>query len=100
MFPSLNEENWKDVLSRNDLDLSQAYYCLRIKNLSGYMESCHFCNDKRCEGCPLPYTDKMTLNDLFMKIGITSNNSFYTDGFKRGKQDVIFDIVWNNKIEK
>jgi hypothetical protein len=35
-----------------------------------------------------------------MRLGATSNVSFYTDGYKRGKQDVILDIVWNPKIEK
>jgi hypothetical protein len=64
------------------------------------MESCHFCQDKRCEGCPLPFSKDLTFNDLLMKIGATSNVSFYTDGYKRGKQDVVIEIVWNNKIEK
>lgn len=35
-----------------------------------------------------------------MKIGIENNISFYTEGYKRGKNDVIFEIVWNPKIEK
>jgi hypothetical protein len=35
-----------------------------------------------------------------MKLGATSNVSFYTDGYKRGKQDVILDIIWSPKIEK
>lgn len=64
------------------------------------MESCHFCQDKRCEGCPVPFSEDLTYNDLLMKIGITSNSSFYNDGFKRGKQDVMFEVVWNSKIEK
>jgi len=99
-FPILNTENWKDKLSRNDLDISQAIYVLRLKNLSGYMEMCHFCLDKRCEGCPLPFTDDLTFNDLLIKIGATSNVSFYNEGYKHGKQDVIIDIIWNNRIEK
>lgn len=64
------------------------------------MEACNFCEDKRCEGCPLPYTEDMIYGDLLGKIGITTNSSFYSDGYKRGKQDVIFDVVWNMKIDK
>jgi hypothetical protein len=68
--------------------------------MSGYMESCHFCGDKRCDGCPLPYDKNLTFKDLMMKIGIDSNISFYSEGYKRGKNDVILEIVWNTKIEK
>lgn len=32
-------------------------YVIRIKNMAGYMDACHFCGDKRCEGCPLPFDD-------------------------------------------
>lgn len=64
------------------------------------MESCHFCGDKKCEGCPLPFSKDMTFADLLGKVGATSNNSFYTDGYKRGKNDVIFEVIWNMKIDK
>ena len=64
------------------------------------MEACNFCEDKRCEGCPLPYTENMIYEDLLGKIGVTTNSSFYSDGYKKGKQDVIFDVVWNMKIDK
>ena len=57
IFPTLTTENWKNLLSKNDLDIKEALYTLRIKNMTGYMESCQFCGDKRCEGCPLPFED-------------------------------------------
>eukprot|EP00347_Sterkiella_histriomuscorum_P023008 403336310 len=100
IFPILNEENWQDVLRRNDLNIQDCLYTLRLKNLSGYMETCLFCGDKKCEGCPVPLSRNMTLQDFIMKIGIENNISFYTEGYKRGKNDVIFEIVWNPKIEK
>ena len=68
--------------------------------MSGYMESCHFCGDKRCDGCPLPYSSKLTLKDMMMKIGIQNNESFYLEGYKKGKNDLIIEIVWNPKIDK
>lgn len=65
------------------------------------MEACHYCGDKRCEGCPLPFSKDLTVRDLLMKIGVENNISFYKeDYYKRGKQDVILEIVWHNKIEK
>lgn len=48
----------------------------------------------------MPFTEDITYSDLLGKIGVTTNSSFYNDGYKRGKQDVIFEIVWNMKIEK
>lgn len=100
-FPTLNEENWKDLLSKTtDFKFEEALYLLKLKNMSGYMESCHFCGDKKCDGCPVPFDSKLTVNDLFIKLGITSNDSFYSDGYKRGKNDVIIEICWNPKTEK
>lgn len=98
VFPSLNEESWKTLLSKNDLNISQAIYTLRIKNMTGYMEACHFCEDRKCEGCPVPFNPELQYNDLLIKIGANSNVSFYPnfDSYKRGKHDVILEIVWNN----
>ena len=97
-FPELNADNWKNLLSKNDLDVSQAVYCLRIKNMTGYMEGCHFCGDKRCEGCPLPFDANLTYKDLLMKVGTSGNDSFFgADAYKRGKLDIVFDIVWASR---
>lgn len=65
------------------------------------MEACHFCGDRKCEGCPIPFNSTLTYNDLLIKIGANSNVSFYPnfDTYKRGKHDVIFEIIWNNKLE-
>ena len=42
------------------MDYTTMPYILRLKNISGYMDPCCYCGDKRCEGCPLPFTDEMT----------------------------------------
>lgn len=70
-FPLLQEDNWKNMLTKNDLELGQMMYSLRVKNLTGYMEPCHFCGDKRCEGCPLPFQKDLTFGALMEKIRIT-----------------------------
>ena len=100
VFPNLNEETWKNLLSKNDLSITDAIYTLRLKNMTGYMEACHFCGDRRCDGCPLPFTSDITYNDLMIKAGVASNVSFYPnfDSYKRGKQDIIIEVVWNNRV--
>lgn len=40
VFHTLTAENWKNFLAKNDLDISEAIYTLRIKNMTGYMETC------------------------------------------------------------
>lgn len=101
VFPALSEVTWKTVLSKNDNLITDLPYCLRIKNLTGYMESCYFCGDKRCEsGCPLPYTDDVTYGDLLQKLGQTSNDSFFGESYHRGKKDITIESVWCQSITK
>ena len=100
MFAGLNQENWKAFMTRVEFSLTEALYMVKLKNMSGYMESCHYCTDKRCDGCPLPFVEDITVKDYLDRLNIESNVSFYADGYKKGKQDMIFDIIWNNKIEK
>ena len=91
-------DNWKNLLSKNDLDIKQALYCLRIKNMTGYMDPCHWCGDRRCEGCPLPFDSNLAYNDYLIKLGSSGNDSFYVnDAYKRGKQDIILEVVWNSR---
>jgi hypothetical protein len=68
--------------------------------MTGYMEPCHFCDDRRCDGCPLPFTSEVVYNDLLTKAGITTNVSFYPnfDTYKRGKHDLILEVVWNSRV--
>ncbi len=40
IFPTLSGDNWKNLLSKNDNDIKDALYTLRIKNMTGYMEAC------------------------------------------------------------
>lgn len=71
-------------------------YVIRLKNVSGYNEPCVFCGDKRCEACPLPFNSNMLYNELLEKVGIKDNVSFYSESYsKRGKLEVIIDIVWS-----
>jgi len=48
----------------------------------------------------MPFTESATYNDFLGKIGINSNVSFYLnfDTYKRGKSDLIFEVVWNSKV--
>jgi hypothetical protein len=90
------------VLSKQDVDIKDVPYALRIKNISGYMEPCVFCKDKKCDGCPLPFTEAKTYTDILNDAGITNNSSFFSDSssLKKGKQEVILEIVWSKMFPK
>lgn len=97
----MNEDTWKELLKKDDFSIDEALYAVRIKNITGYMEPCQFCGDKRCDGCPLPYTDEFTYNDYLTKIGVTSNDSFYSESFqKRGRNELILDLVFSRQFKK
>lgn len=66
--------------------------------MSGYNEMCKFCQERSCDGCPLPFRDDMDFEQLMKRVGISNNESFYWDGYDKGRKDVVFEIVWNNKI--
>lgn len=96
-FPGLKEENWEEVLNARHYPLKGMPYQLKLENTSGYMEDCHFCNNRSCRvNCPCPYSSKMTVLDLLHKIGVEDNVSFYDN---RGKRDVILSIVWHSDFE-
>ena len=54
----VNDEVPEDT---DEFDLSQMPYRLVFKNISGYQEYCCFCGQNRCAGCPIPYTDMLTI---------------------------------------
>jgi hypothetical protein len=65
------------------------------------MEPCTFCGDKRCDGCPVPFTNERTYNDLLKGLHVTSNNSFYSDDYSRkGRKDVIIELIFSKQIHK
>jgi hypothetical protein len=63
-FYGINEDNSKEILGKKDIDVKTIPYALKLKNNSGYYESCYYCGDKRCDGCPLEFSDKMMFKDL------------------------------------
>jgi hypothetical protein len=101
-FPTLNEENWEKVIGARSFNQKDMPYSLCLENNSGYLEDCHFCGNRSCRAnCPCPYTTKMTVLDLLHKIGVEDNLSFYGGGsaYKLGKQDVIFEMIWQTDFE-
>jgi hypothetical protein len=47
--------------------------------------------------CTLPYDANMTVLDMLHKIGVEDNHSFYGD--KRGKNDLILNLIWQRNFE-
>lgn len=65
------------------------------------MQNCYFCDDRKCEGCPLPYTDEFTYADFLRKLDVNTNESFYSDNNQiKGKKDIILDIVFSREFKK
>ena len=89
------------MLSKKDFKLNEMPYSLRLKNLTGYYEPCQFCNDQRCEGCPLPYTSEQDYFSLLRKIGAETNCSYYPENYQRkGRNEVIIEVVWGLQMSK
>jgi hypothetical protein len=62
------------------------------------MQECHFCQSSNCrQHCLLPYDPNQTLLDMLHKIGVEDNVSFY--GEKRGKNDLILNLIWHRSFE-
>ena len=80
-FSSLTEDNWQEILKKDEFNTSDLLYSLRIKNIAGYNQDCPFCKDRRCDGCPLPYTDKLTYKELLKNADIESNDSFFSEEY-------------------
>lgn len=54
----------KDEIDNNNntsFKLSQMPYSLVFKDVSSYYENCFYCDQQRCDGCPVPYTDDFTI---------------------------------------
>jgi len=57
-FPALTEED-QNCLEKKHFNFDELPYQLKIENISGYMEDCHFCGNSYCRSnCPLPYSSK------------------------------------------
>lgn len=97
-FSTLTEKNWQEVLSERFFNQEDLPYQLKIENVASYMSDCHFCGGSSCRGCPLPYSSTTTILDMLHKVGVEDNVSFYNG--KKGKSDMILNLVWNKDFEK
>ena len=92
-FPILFTNEAKQALSAKKFELDHMPYQLKVENNSGYMQECHFCQSSSCrQHCTLPYDPNQTVLDMLHKIGVEDNVSFY--GEKRGKNDLILNLIW------
>ena len=103
-FPTLNEENWQQLLDqKGSFDQNETPYHLKIENNKsygyGYMQPCNWCGQASCKNnCPVPYSEQMTVLDMLNKSGVDDNVSFYADN--RGKQDFVINMVWASTLHK
>jgi len=94
-FPTLNEQNWEQVLSQKMWSLSDLPYLLKLENMTSYYEKCHYCAKDNCRNnCPVPFDSNLTVLDLLHKLGSEDNVSYFDSG--KGKKDVVLNVVFNN----
>jgi len=62
-------------------------YRLVFKNIGGIYDPCFYCRENRCDGCAIPYTEMLTIEELLKKVKLQSNDTyFYEDRLIRGKE--------------
>lgn len=65
------------------------------------MEPCNYCGDRKCDDCPLPFTETKTYEDLLNSLHVHTNHSFYfEDHSKKGRKDVIIQLVFSKDISE
>lgn len=68
-------------------DIAHMPYKLTFKDISGYYEECHYCEDSKCGGCAVPFTDFTIEQILTKNLKLASNDTFFgSDVMKKGKE--------------
>jgi ubiquitin carboxyl-terminal hydrolase 4/11/15 len=75
-------------------------YTLHFKNISGTWSNCEYCNQTKCSGCPVPFTDEITIGKILDNIKQDSANSFYNNNLKVRGKELILQAVWHDAINK
>ena len=64
-FPSLNEDNWNELLSKRKYGQEEMPYQLKIQNISKHGSDCFYCGNQRCTTmCPLPFSTELCVQDM------------------------------------
>lgn len=85
-------------MEKRRFGLEDTPYSLRIENVAGYAEDCHFCEDSRCrQCCALPYSSKTTVLDLLKKLDVQDNISYFNEG--KGRKDVTLAFIWSSDFQ-
>ena len=65
------------------------------------MEDCQFCKSRKCEGCPLPYTDKLKYEELLRRLGIKGNESYFSENYSsRGRNEIVLELSLAQNLGK
>lgn len=89
----MSEETWKDQDKQQG---NPFLYTVKFKDISGYSNSCFFCDDKYCRGgCALAFTDELTFKDMLDKAGLDDNSNFYPG---HQLKDVQLVAAWSDKM--
>jgi hypothetical protein len=96
----LNSDMYDKLFTKRDVDSDSSWkieempYRLCFKDVSGYYESCKYCGQMRCNGCPVAYKD-MTINEILDSFKIDYNDTLFSDERIVAGKEFQVEVVWH-----
>jgi len=99
VFPELTEENWE----KKRINLKDLPYILQFVNVKKdffyHEKECPYCEKAECKNCFVPFTSKVTVNDMINKLGVKNLHNLYTEEHHRSLRFML-EITFNQDERK
>ena len=82
--------------STHDFDITRQPYTLEFKNTQGVYNMCKLCNQSRCNGCLVPYSNE-TVEANLDKMALIRNDTLFGNRYYSGKE-LVCNITWHGSI--
>lgn len=76
-------------------DIEKMPYKLQFKDISGYYQDCFYCEDSKCGGCMVPFSDSTVNTILNKNLNLTTNDTFYSSDISTKGKELQLQIVWH-----
>ena len=99
LFPDLTDENWEDKC-RHENDYP---YVINLVNVSYSTDECLYCEERYCQNCPLPFSERLKVIDMINKLGDNCKNNYYFHdpmANTETKREFELEIVFNANPDK
>ena len=73
-------------------------YKLCFKDVTGYNESCLYCGQLRCNGCPVPFKEDATVNDILSNLKISNNDTLFSNERLIAGKEFQLEVVWHQDL--